>query len=110
MGCAFINNKTQIQMNEVDISGEATNPHENDLNVTNILQVKSDDIVIIDSAKKSEKIQKKNDKSKTKIKKKTNNNIINRKIRSANNLEYNFSGPIISLLRNKVDNYNRKKN
>ena len=110
MGYAFINHKSQIQMNEVDINGEATNPHKRDLNVTNIVQVKSDDIVLIDSAKKSEKIQKKNNKIKTKTRKKINNNIINRKIRSSNNLEYNFSGPIISLLRNKVDNYNRNKN
>ena len=104
MGCAFINNKTQIKINEVDISGEATNPHKSDLNITNIMQVKSDDIVIIDDAKKIEKI-KKNNKKKTKVNKK----IINRKNKSANNLEFKFSGPIITLLRNKVDNHQRKK-
>ena len=80
MECAFINNKSQIKINEVDISGEAINPHKSNLSVTNIVQVKSDDIVIIDDIKKIEKI-KKNNKSKTKINKK----IINRKNKSANN-------------------------
>ena len=105
MGCAFINNKTQIKINEVDISGEATNPHKSDLNVTKIVQLKSDDIIIIEDVKKVEKIKKKNNKSKAKV----NKNIINRKNKSANNLEFKFSGPIITLLRNKVDNHQRKK-
>ena len=105
MGCAFINNKSQIKIKEVDISGEATNPHKSDLNVTKIVQLKSDDIIIIDDVKKVEKIKKKNNKSKTKV----NKNIINRKNKSANNLEFKFSGPIITLLRNKVDNHQRKK-
>ena len=68
------------------------------------MQVKSDDIIIIDDVKKIEKI-KKNNKSKTKV----NKNIINRKNKSANNLEFKYSGPIITLLRNKVDNHQRKK-
>ena len=103
MGCAFINNKSQIKVNEVDITGEATNPHKSYSNDTNILQVKSDDIIIINDLKKIGNLRKTSNKSKI------NNNIINKKNKSSNNLEYNFSGPIINLLRNKVDNYQRKK-
>jgi hypothetical protein len=32
MGCAYITNNSQIKINEVDISGEATNIHKSDLN------------------------------------------------------------------------------
>ena len=107
MGCAFISNKSQIKINEVDIIGENTNPHKSDSNVTNLVQVKSNDIVIIDEVKKVEKIKNKTkkDKSKTKV----NRKIMNKKIKSAKNLEFKFSGPIITLLRNKVDNHQRKK-
>ena len=34
---------------------------------------------------------------------------MNKKIISSNSLETNFSGPIITLLRNKVNNFQRKK-
>ena len=34
---------------------------------------------------------------------------MNKKKVSSNSLETNFSGPIITLLRNKFDNYQRKK-
>ena len=105
MGCAYITNKSQVKINEVDISGEATNPHKSDLNVTNFLNVKSDDIVIVNDLKKIGKVKKVNNKSKTKNIK----NIMNKKIISSNSLETNFSGPIITLLRNKVDNHQRKK-
>ena len=107
MGCAFINHKSQIKINEVDINGEKTNPHKSDLNITNIVQVKSNGIVIIDNEKKVEKIKTKtkNNKSKTKV----NIKNISKKNKSANNLEFKFSGPIITLLRNKVDNHQRKK-
>ena len=106
MGCAYITNNSQIKINEVDISGEATNIHKSDLNVTNFLHVKSDDdIVIVNDLKKIGKVKKVNNKSKTK----NIGNIMNKKIISSNSLETNFSGPIITLLRNKVDNYQRKK-
>jgi hypothetical protein len=107
MGCAFINNKSQIKINEVDINGEKANPHKSDLNVTSIDQVKSDDIVIIDNEKKVKKTKTKTktNKSKTKLNRKN----VSEKNKSANNLEFKFSGPIITLLRNKVDNHQRKK-
>ena len=104
MGCAYITNKSQVKINEVDISGEATNPHKSDLNVTNFLNVRSDDIVIVNDLKKIGKVKKVNNKSKTK-----NIGIMNKKIISSNSLETNFSGPIITLLRNKVNNFQRKK-
>ena len=104
MGCGFITNKSQVKINEVDISGEITKSHKNDLNITNFLQVKSDDILIINDLQKIGKVKKANNKSKTK----NSRNIMNKKKVSSNNLETNFSGPIITLLRNKVDNYQRK--
>ena len=55
MGCGFITNKSQVKINEVDISGEITKSHKNDLNITNFLQVKSDDILIINDLQKNRK-------------------------------------------------------
>ena len=104
MGCAYITSKSQVKINEVDISGEATKPHKNDLNVTNFLQEKSDDIVIVNDLKKIGKVKKANNKSRTKINKK-----FMKKNMSLNSLETNFSGPIITLLRYKVDNFQKKK-
>ena len=105
MGCAYVSSKSQVKINEVDISGEDTKPHKNELNITNILQVKSDDVLIINDLKKIEKVKKANNKSKTK----NSRIIMNKKKVSSNSLETNFSGPIITLLRNKVNNYQRKK-
>ena len=107
MGCGFITDNSQVKINEVDISGEITKPHKSDLNITNILPVKSDDIVIVNDLKKIGKVQKTNNKSKSKNKK--YRDIVNKKNISSNSLETNFSGPIITLLRNKVDNFHRKK-
>ena len=104
MGCGFITNKSQVKINEVDISGEVTHIHKSELNITNILQVNSDDVLIINDLKKIEKVKKANNKSKTK----NSRIIMNKKKLSSNSLETNFSGPIITLLRNKVDNYQRK--
>ena len=107
MGCSYITSKSQVKINEVDISGEATKPHISDINVTNFLQAKSDDIVIVNDLKKIGKVKKANNKSKSKIK--NNKNIVNNKSKSSNSLQTNFSGPIITLLRYKVDNHQRKK-
>ena len=105
MGCSYITSNSQIKIKEVDISGEVTQFHKSELNITNILQVKSDDVLIITDLKKIEKVKKANNKSKTK----NSRIIMNKKKVSSNSLETNFSGPIITLLRNKVDNYQRKK-
>ena len=107
MGCAYITNNCQVKINEVDISGEATKPHKNEINVTNFLQEKSDDIVIVNDLKKIGKVKKANNKSKSKTK--NNKNIINNKNKSSNSLETNFSGPIITLLRYKVNKKKKKK-
>ena len=104
MGCAYVSSKSQVKINEVDISGEATKPHKNQVNITNFLQAKPDDIVIVNDLKKIEKVKKAKNRSKSK----KNKNIVN-KIISSNSLETNFSGPIITLLRNKVNNFQRKK-
>jgi hypothetical protein len=103
MGCAYITNNCQVKINEVDISGEVTKPHKSELNVPNFLQEKSDDIVIVNDLRKIGKV--KENKSRTK----NNRNIMSKKYISSNSLETNFSGPIITLLRNKVNNYQRKK-
>ena len=105
MGCAYITSKSQVKINEVDISDEATKSHKNELNITNYLQEKSDDIVIVNDLKKIERVKKANNKSRTK----TNRNFLNKKNMSLNSLETNFSGPIITLLRYKVDNFQKKK-
>ena len=52
MGCAYVSSKSQVKINEVDISGEATKPHKNEVNITNFLQAKPDDIVIVNDLKK----------------------------------------------------------
>ena len=104
MGCSYITSKSQVKIKEVDISGEATKPHKNEVNITNFLQAKPDDIVIVNDLKKIEKVKKAKNRSKSK----KNKNIVN-KIISSNSLETNFSGPIITLLRNKVNNFQRKK-
>ena len=105
MGCGFITNKSQVKINEVDISGEITKSHKNELNVTNLLLEKSEDIVIVNDLKKIGKVKKANNKSRTK----NIRNFLNKKNMSLNSLETNFSGPIITLLRNKVDNFQKKK-
>ena len=105
MGCSYITSDSQIKIKEVDIIGEATQLHKSELNITNILQAKSDDILIVNDLKKIEKVKKANNKSKTK----NSRIIMNKKKVSSNSLETNFSGPIITLLRNKVDNHQRKK-
>ena len=105
MGCSYITSNSQIKIKEVDISGEVTHIHKSELNITNILQVKSDDVLIINDLKKIQKVKKANNKSKTK----NSRIIMNKKKVSSNSLETNFSGPIITLLRNKVNNYQRKK-
>ena len=104
MGCAYITNNCQVKINEVDISGEVTKPHKSELNVPNFLQVKSDDIVIVNDLKKIGNVKKEN-----KSKAKNNRSVLKKIYISSNSLETNFSGPIITLLRNKVNNYQRKK-
>ena len=106
MGCAFVTNNSQIKVNEVDINGEVTKSHKNDLNITNILEVKFDDISIVNECNLKKLDKPKKPKNKSKIK---HNGInVKKKNKSSNNIEYNFSGPIITLLKNKVDNYQRK--
>ena len=107
MGCSYITSNSQIKIKEVDISGEVTQFHKSELNITNIVQVKSDDVLIINDLTKIEKVKKANNKSKSKTK--NSRIIMNKKKVSSNSLETNFSGPIITLLRNKVDNYQRNK-
>ena len=93
-----------MYIKEIRLSGEATKPHKNEVNITNFLQAKPDDIVIVNDLKKIEKVKKAKNRSKSK----KNKNIVNKYI-SSNSLETNFSGPIITLLRNKVNNFQRKK-
>ena len=96
MGCSYITSKSQVKINEVDISGEATKPYKNEINVTNFLQEKSDDIVIVNDLKKIGKVKKANNKMKEKIEEyeniidelRQNMDLIN-KLNSENNNLYN---------------------
>ena len=109
MGCAYVK-KIEIKTKDVDLSGEITKAHcnesNNDLNIA--LQKKTSEIINV------EKFNFRNlDKSKNPNNENNENNKINKKriskSKSLNNMnEFKFSGPIISLLKNKVDNYQKK--
>ena len=101
MGCAYVQ-KTDIKTNDIDlISGEITKPHRNEVNNDLSISSKkvSNEIFNIEKFNFRNLEKSKNPKDNNKIKK------ITRKSKSLNNLnELQFSGPIISLLKNKVDN------
>lgn len=99
MGCACLSN-VEIKTKYVDISEEQTKVHHNELiNNSNIFTTKiSDDIF---------KVKNCNLKSTEKpIKKLINKNF--KSIDSNKTKSYDLSGPIITLLKNRVDNYQRK--
>ena len=105
MGCAYIK-KADIKIKDVDLlSGEDTKPHRkevnNDLNISP--KKVSNEIFNREKFNLKNLEKSKNTKESNKAKQ------IARKSKSLNNLnEIQFSGPIISLLKNKVVNY--KKN
>ena len=109
MGCAYVK-KIEIKTKDIDLSGEITKPHcnesNNDINIA--LKKKSSEIINL------KKFNFRNlDKSKNPNNENNENNNVNKKriskSKSLNNMnEFKFSGPIISLLKNKVDNYQKK--
>ena len=103
MGCAYIK-KTDIKTKEVDLlSGEVTKAHRNEVNnniYTSPKKVSSETFNIEKFNFRNLEKSKNNTNDKNKVKKAA------RKSKSLSNLnEVQFSGPIISLLKNKVDNY-----
>ena len=105
MGCAYIE-KIDIKTKDLDLlNGQITNPHRKEINNDSSISPKkvSSKIYNIEKFKFRNLEKTKNIKENNKIKE------IKRKSNSLNNLnEIRFSGPIISLLKNKVDNH--KKN
>ena len=102
MGCAYVK-KLDIKTNDIDLSGEITKPHCNEVNNDFSIspQKKAGQLINLDKFdfRNLEKSNKSNQ-----INKKT----ISKSISVKNINEFKFSGPIITLLKNKVDNYKKK--
>ena len=106
MGCAYVK-KLDIKTKDIDLSGEITKAHYNESNNNLVITQKKESTDIIN-------IEKFNFRNLEKSKNSNDNNKVNKKIvsksKSLNNMnEFKFKGPIISILRNKVDNYQNKK-
>ena len=103
MGCGYVK-KLDIKTKDIDLSGENTKPHSKEVNNDfSIAPLKEAGQLTIN-------IEKFNFRN---LEKSNNSNQISMKnlskFRSSINVnEFNFSGPIISLLKNKVDNYQKK--
>ena len=107
MGCAYVK-KIDIKTKDIDLSGEITKPHYNEANNNLIIAPKKESTDTINIAKFNFRNLEKPKKNSNENKKKENKKKIS-KSKSLNNMnEFKFSGPIISLLRNKVDNYQKK--
>jgi len=108
MGCAYVK-KIDIKTKDIDLSGEITKPHYNEANNNLIIAPKKESTDTINIAKFNfrnlEKPKKNSNENTNKLNKKRVS-----KSKSLNNMnEFKFKGPIISILRNKVDNYQNKK-
>jgi hypothetical protein len=102
MGCAYVK-KLDFKTNDIDLSGEITKPHCNEVNNDFSIAAQKKAVQLIDLEKFDFRNLERSNNSKQ-INKKT---II--KSISVNNIsELKFSGPIISLLKNKVENYQKK--
>lgn len=108
MGCAYVK-KIDIKTKDIDLSGEITKPHHNEVSNNLIIAPKKESTDTINIAKFNfrnlEKPKKNSNENTNKLNKKRVS-----KSKSLNNMnEFKFKGPIISILRNKVDNYQNKK-
>ena len=107
MGCAYVK-KIDIKTKDIDLSGEITKPHHNEVSNDLIIAPKKESNEIINIEKFNFRNLEKPKKNSNENKKKENKKRIS-KSKSSNNMnEFKFSGPIISLLKNKVDNYQKK--
>ena len=103
MGCAYVK-KTNIKTKDIDLSGEITKPHHNEISNDLTIAPKKESTDIINIKKFNFEESKNSNENIKKVNKKRIS-----KSKSLNNMnEFKFSGPIISLLRNKVDNYQKK--
>ena len=101
MGCGYVK-KLDIKTKDIDLSGEITKPHSNEAYKYFIIapQKEADQFVNIEkfNFRNLEKSNSSNQISEKKFSKTCSLINVN---------ELNFSGPIISLLKNKVDNYQK---
>ena len=102
MGCAYVK-KIDIKKKDVDLSGEITKAHFNEVNINLRIEPKKETGEIMNIEKFNFRNLEKSNNS-NHVSKKT----IIKSISVKNVNEFKFSGPIISLLKNKVDNYQKK--
>ena len=108
MGCAYVK-KIDIKTKDIDLSGEITKPHHNEVSNDLIIAPKKESAEIINIAKFNFRNLEKPKKNSNENTNKANKKRVS-KSKSLNNMnEFKFKGPIISILRNKVDNYQNKK-
>ena len=108
MGCAYVK-KIDIKTKDIDLSGEITKPHYNEANNNLIISPKKESTNTINIAKFNFRNLEKPKKNSIENTNKANKNRVS-KSKCLNNMdEFKFNGPIISILRNKVDNYQNKK-
>ena len=108
MGCAYVK-KIDIKTKDIDLSGEITKPHYNEANNNLIIAPKKESTDTINIAKFNFRNLEKPKKNWNENTNKLNKKRVS-KSKSLNNMnEFKFKGPIISILRNKVDNYQNKK-
>ena len=102
MGCGYVK-KLDIKTKDIDLSGEITKPHCNEVNNDFSIAPQKEAGQLINLEKFNFRNLEKSNNS-NHVSKKT----IIKSISVKNVNEFKFSGPIISLLKNKVDNYQKK--
>ena len=100
MGCACIVKKVEIKIKEVDLSGDQTRSIQNE-STTNLKTFSKQTTVDIFEIKKCQL-------NNSGMPKKKLDKANSRSIESNYSNSQTFSGPIITLLKNRVDNYQRK--
>ena len=105
MGCACVAKLKEIQPNDIDLSEEQTKVHQNTLiNDINLMTKKISESIIEVQNYSSSNLKILNKSKNKNIKKKPKKSI---SLNISNNFDY--SGPIITLLKNRVDSYHLKK-
>ena len=107
MGCACVTKIKEIYPKDIDLTEEQTNTHLNEISneISNInISKKTMDKII--KVKKCDLMNQKeiNNSNNKKKKCKSNKSII-----INNSTHYDYSGPIITLLKSRVENYHKKK-
>ena len=107
MGCACV---TKINLKDVDLNEDHTKDYQSELlNDEQIEKIKTSDNIFKVQKSNLSNLKKKN-KSKSKSKNKNKKPNISQKLINLNSpKDFKVSGPIITLLKNRVDNYHHKK-